>query len=216
MHPLINNIINQGIDTQHIAYFLLAPLIATIIALLRQIFGIKGLGVYHPLLLTFAFIGLGIEQGLIAFLAITIIANLITWGVKKFPLLYLPRMTIIVTATTLAVLAMIVIIQSTDYHFKIQDYLPIIIIIALSDKLVSATIKRSISTAITMIVSTVGIAVIGFYVLQVTWLQAQVLHYPFIFLVLVIILNIFLGRYKGLRLNEIYRFRQLLKKSFKK
>lgn len=211
MTNLIPYLINQGVPPQALSYLLLAPLVATLIVFLRQVVGLKTLGVYHPLLLAFAFVGLGIKEGLIVFVTIVILANLITYLVKKFSLLYLPRMTIIVTATTLGLLLIILFIRFADYPLSLNDLLPLIIILALTDKLVSAQIKRNLKPTLFLILGTLVLAIAGFYLLRVSWLQELALNYPLIFLLAVLVINVFLGRFRGLRINELWRFRRLLK-----
>lgn len=187
------------------------PLIATFIAFLRQVIGLKSIGVYHPLLLAFAFIGAGLREGLIFFLLIVLLANAITYLVKKFSLLYLPRLTIVVTVTTLALLLTISVIRFSDYNLTLQSYLPIVIILALSDKLVTVQVKKNLRPALFMVGSTIVIALLCYLILNIAWLQQVALGYPIIFLLVLLIGNIFLGRFRGLRLNEVWRFRRLLK-----
>jgi hypothetical protein len=211
MNTIISYIANQGVSEQVLAYILLAPLVATLIVFLRQVVGLKSLGVYHPLLLAFAFVGAGLREGLFFFLLIVLLANAITYLVKKFPLLYLPRLTIVVTVTALSLLLVISIIRLSDYRLTLSDYFPIIIILALSDKLVTAQMKRNAKPALIMTGSTLAIALLGYLILNINWLQSAVLSYPLIFLLTIIVINIFLGRFRGLRLNELWRFRHLLK-----
>jgi hypothetical protein len=59
MTTILSYIVNQGVPEQVLSYILLAPLVATLIVFLRQVIGLKSLGVYHPLLLAFAFASAG-------------------------------------------------------------------------------------------------------------------------------------------------------------
>jgi len=215
MTNIIPYLLSQGVSQEVLAYILLTPLIATFIAFLRQVVGLKSIGVYHPLLLAFAFVGAGLKEGLILFLLIAVLANAITYLVKKFSFLYLPRLTIVVTVTTLALLLTISIIRFSDYNLTLQSYLPIIIILALSDKLVTIQIKKNVRSAIFLISSTIIIALLSYLILNISWLQEISLSYPIIFLITLLIINIFLGRFRGLRINEIWRFKDLLRLSSK-
>jgi hypothetical protein len=211
MTNIIPYLASQGVSQEVLAYILLTPLIATFIAFLRQVIGLKSIGVYHPLLLAFAFVGAGLKEGLIFFLLIAVLANAITYLVKKFSLLYLPRLTIVVTVTTLALILTISVIRFSDYSLMLQSYLPIVIILALSDKLVTVQIKKNLRPAVFLIASTIVIALLSYLILNVSWLQQVALSYPIIFLLSLLVFNVFLGRFKGLRLDEVWRFRHLLK-----
>jgi hypothetical protein len=174
------------------------------------------LGVYHPLLLTFAFISLGIKQGLIIFFIVTVLANCIGYLVKKLSLLYLPRMTVVVTTIILALLALILLIFLSGNEIQIKDYLPIVIILSLVDKLVSFQIKKNLMPTLILSAGTLIIAIIGFYLINIKQIQSAVLSYPLIYLFLILAINVFLGKFKGLRLNEVWRFRHLFKLPAKK
>jgi len=216
MTNLIPFLINHGISEQVLIYVLLLPLLATLISFSRQVIGLRNLGVYHPLLLTFAFISLGIKQGLIIFFIVAVLSNCVGYLVKKLSLLYLPRMTVIVTTITVAVLILLLLIFLSGYEIQIKDYLPIVIILSLIDKLVSFQIKKNLKPTLILGAGTLIIAVIGFYLINVKEIQNTVLSYPVLYLFLVLVINIFLGKFKGLRLNEVWRFRHLLKLPAKK
>jgi len=216
MTNLIPHLISQGIPQQVILYVLIVPLLASLISFLRQFVGMKSLGVYHPLLLTFAFVGLGIGKGLTVFLVVVVLANIISYLVKKFSLLYLPRTTIVLTTTTVSVLALVLLVLLSGYQINLQEYFPLVIILALSDRLVSSQIKRNLKRSLFLIAGTLVASVIGYYLVNFKNLQYLILAYPFIYLFFILVINIFLGRYRGLRLNELWRFRRLLKSSSKK
>jgi len=216
MTNLIPFLINQGVSEQVLLYVLLLPLLATLISFSRQVIGLRNLGVYHPLLLTFAFISLGIKQGLIIFFVVMVLANCIGYLIKKLSLLYLPRITVIVTTITFAVLILILLAFLSGYEIQIKDYLPVIIILSLIDKLVSFQIKKNLKPALILSAGTLIIAVLGFYLINIKEIQNIVLSYPLIYLFLVLATNIFLGKFKGLRLNEVWRFRHLFKLPAKK
>ncbi|KKQ57906.1 MAG: hypothetical protein US78_C0030G0001, partial [Parcubacteria group bacterium GW2011_GWD1_38_16] len=57
---------------------------------------------------------------------------------------------------------------------------------------------------------TLFISVIGYYIASWPQLIRMILHYPWISL-LTIPINIFLGKWTGLRLSEYFRFRQIIK-----
>ncbi len=60
--------INQGVSEEAIILLLMLPIVATIIAFSRQVIGIKGFGIYTPLIISFAFLATGLKYGL-AFLS---------------------------------------------------------------------------------------------------------------------------------------------------
>jgi hypothetical protein len=144
------------------------------------------------------------------------LANCIGYLVKKLSLLYLPRMTVVVTTIILALLALILLIFLSGNEIQIKDYLPIVIILSLVDKLVSFQIKKNLMPTLILSAGTLIIAIIGFYLINIKQIQSAVLSYPLIYLFLILAINVFLGKFKGLRLNEVWRFRHLFKLPAKK
>ena len=215
MLNLTSYLVSQGISGQNLSYLLLAPLIATLIVFLRQIIGVRSLGIYHPLLLSFAFLSLGIESGLILFFTVAILANLTAYIIKRIALLYFPKITIIVTTVILSLLGVLFLIQFSPHYLNINRFLGVVIILSLSDKLVSAQVKSSLKPTLFLLLNTLITAVTGFYLLSSQWLQEVVLRYPIIYLLLILVINLFLGRFRGLRITEFWRFRHLLSHSSK-
>ncbi|GAG16586.1 unnamed protein product, partial [marine sediment metagenome] len=73
----INYLINKGVAIDNIFLLLMLPVIATLIAFLRQILGIKTFGIYTPTIITLSFIATGLKYGLSIFLIILAMATLL-------------------------------------------------------------------------------------------------------------------------------------------
>jgi len=59
--------INQGVPKETLVFLLMLPIVAIVISFARQVIGIKGFGIYTPLIITFAFLVTGLKYGLIFF-----------------------------------------------------------------------------------------------------------------------------------------------------
>ena len=55
MQTLFAFMVDNGVPKETIIFLLLLPVLATIIAIARQIVGINAFGIYMPLILSFAF-----------------------------------------------------------------------------------------------------------------------------------------------------------------
>ena len=89
---------------------------------------------------------------------------------------------------------------------------PIMIFVLLAETFVEAQITRSLATSVSMTLETVVLAFIAYKLISFPWIQAQVLLHPEVSVILILIADILIGKYKGLRLLEIWRFRKLLNK----
>ena len=80
------------------------PLVMTIASFSRHIIGVKTLGSYVPTIIIFAFLTTGLLQGTYFFTIIIAVSMLAKVIMSKFRILYLPRITIVMTIVTIAVL----------------------------------------------------------------------------------------------------------------
>ena len=103
--PSIRYLTDQGVSAEALMLVLMLPIVATVIALARQVVGIKGFGIYTPLIIAFAFWAIGLQYGIVVFSVIILIGSLMRFIVKKFRLLYLPRMAIIIIGVTISMYA---------------------------------------------------------------------------------------------------------------
>lgn len=202
----------QGVPQETIILLLMLPLVATIIAFSRQVIGIKGFGIYTPLIISFAFLATGLKYGLVLFIAIILVGTLMRLLAKQFHLLYLPRMAIVLTGVAVAVLAIFLTGAYFDRHGLIKSSIFVILImIGLVEKFITAQIERGAKQAIVLTSETLILSIICYWIISWSWLQDLVLNYPLGIILGSIIINIFLGRWTGLRLSEYFRFREVIK-----
>ena len=201
----------SGVPVDTIILILMVPVVATIIAIGRLIFGVKGFGIYTPVIITFALVETGLKYGLTIFILVLLTGTLMRYALKRFRLLYLPRFAIVLTVVSLVILLLFA--EGAYSHrtgLITVSIFPILIIIILVEKFVAAQIEKGPRTAIRLSLETLVLAVICYYVATWGLFQEILYNYPFIIFGL-IILNILLGRYRGLRLSEYIRFREVIK-----
>ena len=204
--------ISQGVPQETIVLLLMLPIVATIIAFARQIIGIKGFGIYTPLIIAFAFLATGLKYGLAFFVVILLVGTLMRLLVKKFRLLYLPRMAIVLNIVALAILILFLIGAYTEQKGLIlAPVFAILIMITLVEKFVVAQIEQGARGAIILTTETLILSVVCYWIASWSWLQNLVLLYPVWIILISIVANIFLGKWTGLRLSEYFRFREVIK-----
>ena len=82
--------------------------------------------------------------------------------------------------------------------------------ITLVEKFIAVQIEKGNRAAVVLSLETLLISVVGYYIASWHFLVSAILVYPWISL-LTIPVNIFLGKWTGLRLSEYFRFRQIIK-----
>jgi len=211
--PIINFFIQQRVPLETVVLLLMLPIIATFIAFLRQVVGIKAFGIYTPLIITFAFLATnGIKYGVAIFVAVILTGMMMRFVLKPFRLLYLPRVAIMVSVVALVILLMLVFGgEMKRTGLAAVSIFPILIMITLVEKFIAVQIEKGNRTALILAIETLLISIVGFYIASWEFLIRVLVAYPWIIL-FTIPINIFLGKWTGLRITEYFRFRKIIKK----
>jgi hypothetical protein len=211
--PIVGFFLSDGVPYETIKLILLLPVIATVIAFLRQVVGIKAFGIYTPLIITFAFLATnGLKYGLVIFASVILIGMVMRFVLKPFRLLYLPRVAIMLTVV--AILTLGVLTFGGNMHrtgLASVSIFPILIMITLVEKFVAVQIEKGDKTAIILAMETLLISVLGFFIANWSVLIKLIIAHPWVIL-FTIPINIILGRWTGLRLAEYWRFKEIIKK----
>ncbi|KKR21240.1 MAG: hypothetical protein UT50_C0010G0008 [Candidatus Moranbacteria bacterium GW2011_GWA2_39_41] len=210
--PIIHFFTNEGVPIETIVLLLMLPIIATFIAFLRQVVGIKAFGIYTPLIITFAFLATnGLRYGVAIFLAVIFIGMLMRFVMKPFRLLYLPRVAIMLTIVSLTILVMLVLGgNQRRTGLASVSIFPILIMITLVEKFVAVQIEKGNKTALILAFETLIISICGFYIASWPFLIKALITHPWLIL-FTIPLNIIIGKWTGLRVSEYFRFRNIIK-----
>lgn len=212
MPELTQYMIVSGIPKELIGLILMLPIVATLIAFSREIIGVKGFGIYTSLIIAYAFVGTGLVNGAIIFTLVLISGTFMRLFIRRFRLLYLPRMAIVLTGVAFTLFFMFIVAgiwRQTDF-LKISLF-PIIIMIPLVEKFIGAQIERGPQTAITLTVETLVLASLSFFIITWETLTGFLLDWPLAIFPVVLLINVLLGKWTGLRLTEMVRFRELIK-----
>jgi hypothetical protein len=212
IHPLIEFFILKGVPADTIVLLLMLPIVATLMAFFRQVIGIKAFGIYTPSIVTFAFLAFdpkGIKYGIAIFLSIILTGMLSRILLKHLRLLYLPRVAITLTIVALTTLAMLVVSGSFNRTgLASVSIFPLLIMITLVEKFVATQIEKGDRTAIILAIETLCISLVGYTIVRWDVLIVLIMEHPWAVL-FTLPINIWLGKWTGLRLNEYLRFRKI-------
>jgi hypothetical protein len=207
----INYLINGGVPINNIILILMIPIIATLLAFARQVIGIKAFGLITPAMTTLSFLVMGLYAGLIVFIVVLLSGSLTRVLLKKLRLLYLPRMALVLTSASLAILVMLGLGTAFDNTFTLSfSIFPILILAILAEEFIAVQFTRGLRTALRITAWTLVLAIVCYFIMSWQLLRIALLSYPELVL-LTIPFNIALGRFTGLRLVEYVRFRELLR-----
>jgi len=209
----INQLILSSAQKEALILMLVLPVAATIIAFARQIIGVKGFGLYTPLIITLSFVIIGLDIGLAVFAIALIVGIAVRTILKHLYILYLPRIAIVLIITSLIIFLIFWLnIFGLKNHLFVEFIFAILILVALVEKFITAQIERGNRNAITLTIETIGVSVICYYITTLESLQIFALKYPLLLIISTLIINILIGKWTGLRLIEYWRFREVIKK----
>ncbi|MFH1559615.1 MAG: 7TM domain-containing protein [Patescibacteria group bacterium] len=211
MSSFIEFVIRQGVPLETIQLMLMFPLVVTVMAAARQIIGMKSFGVYTPSIIALAFISTGLKYGIFLFIVILLIGTLTRLILKRFRLLYLPRVAIMLSVVSVTIFLLL----AAGGFFKrtglaAVSIFPLLIMITIMEKFIVIQIEKGFKTAIFLSLETLALSVIAYLVVSISFLQSLLLSYPWLILVIVLA-NFALGKWTGLRFSEYYRFKDVIK-----
>lgn len=207
---LVNYLLSHGVSGQAVILLLILPIIATIFAFLRQVIGISTFGLYTPSIVALSFLALGWKIGVLFLLFIVITGYMTRSFMKKWRLLYIPKVAIILTVVSFTLLVLVAFGTWAGLSFSRDTVFILLILSALAENFLSVKTGEGWRAAILTISETVIGSIICVFIVQSQWLQSIILAYPELILSTILI-NVFLGKWTGLRLVEYFRFREVFK-----
>lgn len=210
MPDLVQLAINQGVPQQTIIYILMYPVILTVIAAARQVIGIKAFGIYTPSIIAVALLATTLKYGVAIFIVILAVALAMRFVLKGFQLLYMSRTAIMLSVVAISVLTFLAIggsFQRTG--LASVSIFPLLIMITIVEKFVIVQTEKGFRTAFILALETMFLAAACYFLVKWEAFQSLILNYPGL-VVLIVVANIALGKWTGLRFSEYYRFRDVI------
>lgn len=204
---------SNGVSSETVALLLLLPLVATMVSVAHYIIGISGYGIFMPTMMAVVMMSTGVGGGLMLFasiLGISLLSNLV---LKKFKLHFWPARSIGLMMISMVVFGLMT--MSTNLKiFDISDIsiYPILFMILLTEEFVRTQLSKSKKEAMMLTLGTLFLAMVGAVVLKANGVQKLVLENPVVTIMIVVVVNIMVGNYKGIRLTEIKRFKNAIRK----
>jgi hypothetical protein len=209
---MINFAMERGVATNTIVLLLLLPLIATLVSFLHYVVGLSGYGIFMPTMIAVVFLATGVFGGLLLFaliLAISLVGNFL---LKKLKIHFWPARAINLLFISVGIFALMV-LSSFVKIFDISkiSIFPILFMILLAEEFVRTQLVKSKNEARNLMVGTIVLAIVGAMVMNFNWVQMVVLNNPGLVILIVLVSNLLIGNYSGIRLTEIKRFKRAIR-----
>ncbi|MEP7103535.1 MAG: 7TM domain-containing protein [Candidatus Dojkabacteria bacterium] len=231
MDGIWNILLQSGLDAVsldqvkhlYLVVFMIS-IVVTIISIARYVIGFKSLKVYVPIVTTFAFYEIGYRMGdsnqlvffrglvygLVIFTLTFIFSTLVYKLLQRFRLHYIPKLSLVLTgvSTSVLVLIFLMIYFERNIFLNVAPFVVVMMIIV-SEEFMAVLAKKNFTYTLSISIETLLISVIAFIIISLDIMQKAVFNYPYI-IIIIILLNILIGRFTGLRFNEYWRFRNIL------
>lgn len=203
----VQEAIAVGIPANTIVLILLIPILATIVTFVRTIVGLPSLEMLVPIILSFVFVAVGVVIGLVVLAAVMAASFVSRRLLRKAQLMYFPKRSISLLLLSFFVFAALTVaIAFEPTRISELSIFPILILTLLGDSLVSVQLHKSMRETMIITLVTIFLGLIGFLLATMVPVRNLIILYPEVVL-LTLPLNLIMGRYFGLRLSEVIRFR---------
>lgn len=213
MQNWIRQAISNGLPSNLLTLLILFPMVATIIAFSRHVLGLRGFGIYAPATLAIAFLSTTITLGVIMFVFIVLTTVIAGRLLRRLNLAHLPKSALVIWSVCTMVIGLLLVMA----HFQVEEFysltiLPLLFLVSLAENFTNTQLMSSTREAVRLTVETIFLAVIANLIIGSTPIRIFAILNPELSLLGVFIFNLLIGRYTGLRLTELLRFKLLVKK----
>ena len=199
-----------GISQNLLKILLMLPLGALVTVVFRNVIGLETFGTFLPALIAAAARETGLMWGMIGFLMIILVSAVVRRALDWLQLLHSPKMAIMLTTVVITMLVTTVAgVQFGLFKLAHMTLFPIAILAITAERVAlmeaeQGSLKVARITFMTLIVISACYAV-----MDSLFMQSLILAFPELLLI-VIALNLWLGKWIGIRVMEFVRFRRLI------
>lgn len=199
-----------GIPLDLLRILVMLPLGASVTVIFRNVVGLRVFGTFLPALIAVACRGTGLAWGMAGFAALLTLVGLARLVLDRMNLLHTPKLAVMLTLVILAMIGL----SATAVHYGLGQlaYISLfpIAVTTLTTERFALTVQEEGWREASMTAVQTGIVVSACYVvMESAALQAVFLAFPELLLV-VLAVDLWLGRWMGLRLTEYARFSGLI------
>lgn len=210
--PLIKMFSFTGlaINTQLVYRVLVTiPVGILILVFLRQFVGLQTLGTFMPVLIGIAFRETALLMGIMLFTGLVILGLAMRFYLEKLQLLLVPRLAVVLTFIVLCMAGITIFMADNGQQIGLSISLfPMVILTMTIERMSIVWEEYSATDAIKQGLGSLLVASVTYLAMTQTQVEYLMFNFPELLLVIMGICLI-IGKYMGLRLSELTRFKQL-------
>ena len=202
----VQTAVQNGIPANTIFLILLTPVLGTLVSFVRVVVGLPTLDMLVPIILAFALVAVGVTMGILILLAVLTASYVSKVLLSRIQIMFYPKRSLSMLLLAVSVFGALTIASILHFDKVLSlSIFPILILMLLGDSIVSVQLHKSASETFSITSTTLMLGLFGYFLASSTVVQDTLILYPELIL-LVIPMNIIIGRYFGLRLTEYFRF----------
>jgi hypothetical protein len=205
--------VRAQVPLQALTLILVLPVIAALIVVMRTVIGVETFGVFSPVIVSLAFLTTGLRWGAAIFAMIVGIGAFVRALLQRVRLQLVARLAILIAVVAAIMAALSVIGGSFGIGALMNiSIFPMVIMSSVIENFATSQAEFGTREAIRLTVNTLLLSALCYVAVEETGLQSLLLTFPELLLV-AIVADIALGKWRGLRALEYLRFFDLAKPS---
>lgn len=186
------------------------PVGILLLVFLRQFIGLQTLGTFMPVLIGIAFRETALLTGLILFSILIALGLAMRFYLEKLKLLLVPRLAVVLIFIVLSMAAITILMSDGEQRIGLSISLfPMVILTMTIERMSIVWEEYSGSEAIKQGLGSLAVASITYLAMSNRYVEYLMFNFPELLLV-IMGLCLLMGRYMGMRLSELRRFRELI------
>lgn len=199
-----------GLPLSLLRTVLMLPVGALIVVLFRNVIGVPTFGTFLPALLAAAAGETGPLWGMVSVIVVAMAVVFARMGIQRLRLLHSPTLGILLSVVVIAMLGTSFVADRFGLEQLARTaYFPIAVMAIASERLYLTLVEQGGRPALKQVGGTLLVVLACYTVMNSLAMQVLLCGFPEMLLV-VIAANIYLGRWVGVRVSELFRFRGLI------
>lgn len=195
-----------GLSERLLLILILLPIGALIVAIFRNVVGMKTFGVFLPVLIAISFMTTGVLLGLASFLLMVGLISLLHIPLARWGILHVPKLVVMLIAMIFAMITILYLgVEMNVETIGTLTFFPVVIMTITAEKYARFVVEEGFKKASHVMGQTLLVTLFSYFIIASPSVHVYLMNYPELLLLFAAI-SILLGQWIGLRISEYRRF----------
>jgi hypothetical protein len=200
----------SGLSINILSLLMLLPVGALVVAIFRNVIGLKTFGVFLPVLIAISFLSTGIVFGLLAFVGVIILISLMHYPLLSWGVLHVPKLVVMLIGVVFLLIVLLFLgVKVEIASIGSLTFFPIVILTVSAEKYARIVVEEGLLDATKILFQTIIVTMFCYLIIQSNLIFLTLMNYPELLLVVAVV-SLRLGKWIGVRISEYRRFSWIL------